>query len=103
MTVKRRDFLRGAAAGSAIGVLDWLGWFKRFGVPGTSKSLGIAEAVAQATQPTPRFLIYWFQEGGWDSYSMFAPVLTANDAVTIQYTNGQLNPNPAWRSQSYRP
>ena len=103
MTVKRRDFLRGAAAGSAIGVLDWLGWFKRFGVPGTSKSLGIAEAVAQQTQPTPRFLIYWFQEGGWDSYSMFAPLLTVNDAATLQYTNGQLTPTPSWSNQIYRP
>lgn len=103
MTVKRRDFLRGAAAGGAIGVLDWLGWFRRFGVPGTSKTLGIAEAVAQQTLATPKFLIYWFQEGGWDSYSMFAPLLTANDAATLSYTNGQLNPSPAWSSQIYRP
>ena len=33
--MKRRSFLRGAAAGGAIGVLDWLGFFRSFGVPGT--------------------------------------------------------------------
>ena len=64
--MKRRAFLQGAAAGGAISVLDWLSWFRRFGVPGTSKSLGLAEAAAQAAGE-PRFLLYWFQEGGWDS------------------------------------
>ncbi len=99
--MKRRAFLQGAAAGGAISVLDWLGWFERFGVPGTQKSLGLAEAAAQAAA-TPHFLIYWFQEGGWDSYSMFAPVDTANNA-TMTIPAGTLNPMPAWSSQFYRP
>lgn len=95
--MKRRDLLKGAAA---IGVLDWLGFFRSFGVPGTAKSLGIARAVAQTMEP--RFLVMWFQEGGWDSYSMFSPVDTPNHA-SLTIPAGTLNPNPAWSSQFYRP
>lgn len=98
--MNRRAFLAGAAAGASISVLDWLGWFRRFGVPGTSKSLGIAEAVAQTAQP--RFLIYWFLEGGWDSYCMFAPIVTPNHA-NATYPAGTLSPSPAWSAQFYRP
>jgi hypothetical protein len=99
--VKRRQFLQSLAAGGAISTLDWLGWFQRFGVPGTKKSLDIADAAAQA-QGTPRFLIYWFQEGGWDGYSMFNPVDTRNDA-TLTIPQGELHPNPEWSDQFYRP
>ncbi len=99
--MKRRSFLAGAAAGGVISTLDWLGYFRAFGVPGTAKELGLASAHAQAAA-NPKFLIYWFQEGGWDSYSMFSPLVSANDAATLQYTNGQLNPSPAWSNQFYR-
>ena len=75
--MKRRSFLTGATAGSALSLLDWLGYFRRYGVPGTSKSLGFAEAAADEAV-NPRFLIYWFQEGGWDSYSLFSPLDTPN-------------------------
>lgn len=95
--MKRRSLLKGAAA---ISVLDWLGYFRRWGVPGTQKSLGMAEAVAQTMEP--RFLVMWFQEGGWDSYSMFGPIDTPNHA-TMTIPAGTLNPNPAWSSQFYRP
>ncbi|HZH04511.1 MAG TPA: hypothetical protein VEY30_12065, partial [Myxococcaceae bacterium] len=100
--MKRRSFLAGATTGAAISVLDWLGYFRRFGVPGTAKTLGLAEAAAQALAPNPRFLVYWFQEGGWDGYSMFNPVHTANDADRT-YAPGTLNPSPPWSSQIYRP
>jgi hypothetical protein len=99
--MKRRAFVKGAAAGGAISVLDWLGWFRRFGVPGSSKSLRMAEAAAQAST-TPHFLIYWFQEGGWDSYCMFGPVDTVNNS-TLTIPAGTLNPMPAWSAQFYRP
>lgn len=99
--MKRRQFLGGMLAGSALSVVDWLGWFRRFGVPGTQKSLDIADAAAQA-QGEPRFLIYWFQEGGWDGYSMFNPVDSRNDA-TLVIPAGTLTPNPAWSDQLYRP
>lgn len=77
--MKRRAFLGGLGASYAIGMLDWMRFFQRNGVPGTAKTLGIAEAVAQSAQP--HFLIYWFLEGGWDGYSMFNPVATRNDAL----------------------
>lgn len=77
--MKRRAFLSGVGASYAIGRLDWMRFFRQNGVPGTAKSLGIAEAAADAAQP--HFLIYWFQEGGWDGYSMFNPVATRNDAL----------------------
>ena len=38
--MKRRNFLLGATAGAAISTLDWLRFFKSFGVPGTKKELG---------------------------------------------------------------
>lgn len=95
--MNRRQLLKGAAA---ISVLDWLGYFRKWGVPGTQKTLGMAEAVAQAMEP--RFLVMWFQEGGWDSYSMFGPIDTPNHA-TMTIPSGTLNPNPAWSSQFYRP
>lgn len=95
--MNRRSLLKGAAA---ISVLDWLGYFRRWGVPGTAKTLGIAQARADET--LPRFLVMWFQEGGWDSYSMFSPVDTPNHA-TMTIPAGTLNPNPAWSSQFYRP
>jgi hypothetical protein len=98
--MKRRTFL-GAAAGTAIGVLDWLSFFRRFGVPGSSKSLGLAEAAAQEGGE-PRFLIYWFQEGGWDSYSMLSPLDTPNHALLTIPAN-TLNPSPDWSTQFYRP
>lgn len=77
--MKRRAFLTGVGATYAISMLDWMRFFRRNGVSGTAKTLGIAEAVAQAAQP--HFLIYWFLEGGWDGYSMFNPVATRNDAL----------------------
>jgi hypothetical protein len=99
--MNRRHFLAGAAAGAAISTLDWLRFFRGFGVPGTKKELGFAEAAA-AEADTPRFLIYWFQEGGWDGYSLFNPVHTPNDATRV-IPAGELRPIPSWSEQFYRP
>lgn len=92
--MKRRAFLSGLGATYAISMLDWLRFFRRNGVPGTAKELGIAEAAAQVVGE-PRFLVYWFLEGGWDGYSMFNPVATRNDA-----TGGSTAPP---EQQIYRP
>jgi hypothetical protein len=100
--MNRRQFLAGAAAGTAISTLDWLRFFRSFGVPGTKKELGIAEAAAAALSTTPRFLIYWFQEGGWDGYCMFNPVHTPNDATRV-IPYGTLRPTPSWSQHRYRP
>lgn len=99
--MRRRALLQGMAAGAAISTLDWLRFFRSFGVPGTPKELGIAQAAAQAAT-TPRYLIYWFQEGGWDGYSMFNPVHTPNDA-TRTIAAGTLYPSPSWSAHRYRP
>jgi hypothetical protein len=98
----RRSFLqRSAGATAALSVADWLGFFRRHGVPGTSKDWGIAAARAQEANDD-RYLVYWFVEGGWDSYSMFSPVDTRNDAG-LSIPANTLNPNPAWSEQFYRP
>ncbi|GEN06815.1 Protein of unknown function [Myxococcus fulvus] len=99
--MNRRRFLAGAAAGAAISTLDWLRFFRAFGVPGTKKELGFAEAAA-AEADNPRFLIYWFQEGGWDGYSMFNPVHTPNDSIRV-IPAGELRPTPSWTNHRYRP
>jgi hypothetical protein len=100
--MKRRQFLAGALAGTAISTLDWLRFFRSFGVPGTKKELGIAEAAAAELNATPHFLIYWFQEGGWDGYSMFNPAHTPNDGARI-IPAGTLRPMPSWSQHRYRP
>ncbi|MDY7226812.1 hypothetical protein [Hyalangium rubrum] len=100
--MNRRQFLSGALAGTAISTLDWLRFFRSFGVPGTAKELGIAEAAAAELNATPRFLIYWFQEGGWDGYSMFNPVHTPNDGTRV-IPAGTLRPTPTWSQHRYRP
>jgi len=100
--MKRRQFLAGALAGTAISTLDWLRFFRSFGVPGTKKELGIAEAAAAELNATPHFLIYWFQEGGWDGYSMFNPAHTPNDGARL-IPAGALRPTPSWSQHRYRP
>jgi hypothetical protein len=101
MAFKRRTFLGATAAGAAIGMVDWLRYFKRNGVPGSAKELGIAKAAAAAATD-PHFLLYWFLEGGVDGFSMFNPVDLSNDA-TGHYADHDLNPSPPWSAQHYRP
>ena len=38
------------------------------------------DKIAEADEP--HFLIYWFIEGGWESYDMFSPVETPNNVIT---------------------
>lgn len=99
---KRRSFLQntGVALGS-LSVADWLGLFRDEGVPGTSSDWGFAKARAQA-EADDRYLVYWFAEGGWDSYSMFSPVDTRNDAG-VSIAEDELHPSPEWSDHIYRP
>lgn len=108
MSGSRRRFLRdtGAAVGS-LSVMDWLGLFRDEGVPGTSSDWGFARARAQAEGGAggpleDRYLVYWFIEGGWDSYSMFSPVDTRNDAG-LAIPDDTLHPTPEWSDHIYRP
>jgi hypothetical protein len=76
----RRAFLGQAAAGLAgLSVLDFLGFFQRFGLSFEPRAFGMAEDAG--AQDEPSFLIYWFLEGGWQGYDMFNPVATPNNLV----------------------
>lgn len=102
----RRSFLATSGAAGAIGVMEWLDWFRSSGVPGTAKTWDIAHARAQQQAALgggeePRILVYWFQEGGWQSYSMFSPVDTPNHAALTVAPN-TLEPVPPWSEQYYR-
>src|SRR2546422_6824683 len=79
--IRRRLFLRRAlSAGVGLTCADFLSFFLRFGHPGAGKAQAMARDRAEEGR-TPRFLIYWFLEGGWMGYDMFNPVLTANNVV----------------------
>ncbi|MFM7200604.1 MAG: hypothetical protein ACKO6N_07420 [Myxococcota bacterium] len=104
--LSRRGLLAGAGTLGALSVMDWLGLFAREGVPGTRKLWELSTARAAEDSSTggaeeTRFLIYWFQEGGWDSYALFAPVDSANDS-SIVVPAGELYPTPSWSDQRYR-
>jgi hypothetical protein len=79
--IRRRLFLK-RALGTTLGFTcaDFLSFFLRFGLPPGQR----AEAMARdrsAETVQPRFLIYWFLEGGWMGYDMFNPVVTDNNVV----------------------
>lgn len=79
--MRRRNFLKQFAAGSsALTCSQFLSYFVNFGMPGGSRAYALA-ADATAHADTPRFLIYWFVEGGWMGYDMFNPVMTPNNVV----------------------
>ena len=102
--MNRRSFLKGTLATTAtLSVADWLGFFRRHGVPGTPGDWDLAKARAgDGSADAPTFLVYWFLEGGWDSYSMFGPVDTPQSAGLV-IPAGTLEPMPPWSDQFYRP
>jgi hypothetical protein len=77
--IGRRGFLkRAAVTTAAITAADFLRYFLNNGIPRDSRAFAAsARAAEQATEP--RFLIYWFLEGGWMGYDMFNPVMTPNN------------------------
>ncbi len=103
----RRSFLKSSAGAlGAVSVAEWLGLFREQGVPGTSRDWGFAKARAQADggaggPDEDRYLVYWFAEGGWDSYSMLSPIDTPNDGA-LDIPIDTLAPSPAWSDQIYR-
>ena len=75
-------------------------------MPGTSSDWGFAKARAadegQAGGPQEdRFLVYWYVEGGWDSYSMLSPIDTPNNAA-VSIPPNTLTPSPSWSDHRYR-
>src|SRR5712692_8422354 len=79
MQLNRRTFLKRAAATVAsLTCADFLRYFMQSGLPYAPQDAVMAADAAQAA-PEPRFLIYWYLEGGWESYDMFSPVMTPNN------------------------
>ncbi|GAB4452683.1 MAG: hypothetical protein OHK0029_04080 [Armatimonadaceae bacterium] len=78
--VTRRSFLRRTAETTlALGAADFLTYFLRHGDPGAGAAWAReTEDIAQKAAE-PRYLIFWFMEGGWESYDMFSPVDTPNN------------------------
>lgn len=77
----RREALRKAfGAGAAIGALEFFSYLSASGQPLSGKEAGMARDMAQEGD-NPHFLIYWYIEGGWESYDMFSPVLTPNNVI----------------------
>src|ERR1043165_4783120 len=75
----RRNFLKRiglTAAGLTCG--DFLGFFGKHGLRADEAKFA-HKAKELADKAEPRFLVYWFLEGGWDSYDMFSPVVTPNN------------------------
>lgn len=75
----RRDFMKRVGLGFAgLTCADFLAYFRAFGMPRAGRSAAMA-ADASDRAADPRYLIYWFLEGGWSGYDMFNPVVTPNN------------------------
>jgi hypothetical protein len=76
--LNRRGLLQRAAAGVAgLTCVDFLRFFLENGMPVAGKDAAMAAEAAKGA-PEPRFLVYFYVEGGWESYDMFSPVVTPN-------------------------
>lgn len=77
----RRNFLR-RSLGSVAGLscADFLSYFAAHGMPDESKTTKMAQDAARAAAK-PKFLVYWYLEGGWCGYDMFNPVNTENNVL----------------------
>lgn len=75
---RRTFFRRTAEAGLAVTAADFLGYMLAHGDP--NRGAAWAKSVDAKTKEgaDPHYLIYWFVEGGWESYDMFSPVETPN-------------------------
>lgn len=78
--VTRRDFLRrGAQSALTLGAADLLGYLLKHGDPNQGAALAASVEAKAVEGAEPQYLIYWFIEGGWESYDMFSPLETANN------------------------
>lgn len=77
----RRNFL-GRSLGSIAGLTcaDFLSHFAAFGMPAEDRATRMAKDATRAAE-NPRFLVYWYLEGGWCGYDMFNPVNSENNVV----------------------
>ena len=78
--LNRRDFLKRVGLTAAgLTCADFLGFFGRQGFAGEQSRVFTQKAKEVAGHAEPRFLIYWFLEGGWEGYDCFNPVVTPNN------------------------
>ena len=77
----RRGFLQ-RSIGSIAGLTcaDFLSYFSAYGMPDEGKATRMAKDATRASE-NPRFLVYWYLEGGWCGYDMFNPVNTENNVL----------------------
>lgn len=79
--IRRRLFLKRALSCAAgLTCADFLSYLFRHGPPTGQRALAMARD-RSGEAPEPRFLIYWFLEGGWMGYDMFNPVVTDNNVL----------------------
>ncbi len=80
--LNRRDFLRRAGLSAAgLTCADFLGFFGRRGHADEPSRAFARKAREVQDRAEPRFLIYWFLEGGWEGYDCFNPVVTPNNLL----------------------
>ncbi len=78
--INRRDFLRRTAqTGLALTAADFLGYMMNHGDPNQGRAWAQSVRAKAKEGANPHYLIYWFVEGGWESYDMFSPVETPNN------------------------
>jgi hypothetical protein len=78
--LNRRDFIhRIGLTAAGLTCADFLGFFGRKGYAEEPTRTFTQKAKEVAGAKEPRFLIYWFLEGGWEGYDCFNPVVTPNN------------------------
>ena len=96
--MNRRSFLaRSAGVTAGLAAADFLFYLASGGIRSLAPTLAAAAEEHARESEEPRFLIYWFVEGGWMSYDMLSPVLPVHNDAKF----GDLPRDPAaWDSFS---
>lgn len=78
----RRRFLQRLSGGAAaLTCADFLAHFQAHGMPKLGERQDRLAHDAVQANADPRFLVYWYLEGGWCGYDMFNPLMTPNHVV----------------------
>ncbi len=86
----RRNFIKQVASGAgSLTASQFLAYFINYGLPVSHARAAAMAADLAAAADEPRFLIYWFIEGGWMGYDMFNPVMSPNHVVRRLEDPGQ--------------
>ncbi|MEQ1830109.1 MAG: hypothetical protein ABL921_29380, partial [Pirellula sp.] len=77
---RRKMLGRSLTSIAGLTCADFLSYFAAFGMPDESKATRMSADATRAAD-NPRFLVYWYLEGGWCGYDMFNPVNTENNVI----------------------